>query len=77
MTTRDLTELDIRILQLMADGLSNVEIAAEIHYAPGSLSKGRGVINKLYKRLDVPDTLVPTAKRTYAVATAFRAGIIK
>lgn len=77
-----LEEVELKILQMMADGHTNAEIAKRLNYSTDGLkSKLHGYGRKLasgqyriYKGLF--DTM-GARNRTHAVALAFRAGILR
>jgi DNA-binding NarL/FixJ family response regulator len=74
MSIWSLTEIDRKILLIMAKGGTNYEIANELHYNVTYIDKK--FITKLYKKLGV-DYLPPSCKRTAAVAIALRKNFIE
>jgi two-component system, NarL family, response regulator LiaR len=62
-----LTDRELNCLQLLADGLSTKEIAAEMHLAEETV---KTYLKSIYKKLAVRD-------RTEAVAEAFRRGLVR
>jgi len=61
-----LSEREIEVLQLMADGLTNAEIGAQIHLSEGTV---RNYISTIFDKLQAKD-------RTQAVVMAIRYGLI-
>lgn len=61
-----LSEREIEVLQLMADGLTNAEIGAQIHLSEGTV---RNYGSTIFEKLNVKD-------RTQAVVMAIRYGLI-
>ena len=61
-----LSEREIEVLQLMADGLTNAEIGAQIHLSEGTV---RNYISTIFDKLQAKD-------RTHAVVMAIRYGLI-
>lgn len=61
-----LTERELRILRLIADGADNDEIAAALHYAVGTIKLD---VRRILRKLG-------TANRTVAAVRAVRAGLI-
>lgn len=61
-----LADLDIDILQLAADGHTDAEIGAQLHYSPSSIS---GRLKHVYRAL-------PARSRAHAVAMLLRSGQI-
>ncbi len=62
----ELSEREIEVLRLMAEGLTNAEIGAQIHLSEGTI---RNYISTILDKLQVKD-------RTQAVVTAIRYGLI-
>lgn len=63
----DLNEREREILNLLANGLSNADIAEKIHLAEGTV---RNYVSSIFAKLDVSD-------RTQAAAIAWRHGLVK
>lgn len=63
---QNLTEREREILSLMANGLSNADIANRIHLAEGTV---RNYVSGIFTKLDVSD-------RTQAAAIAWRHGLV-
>jgi DNA-binding NarL/FixJ family response regulator len=61
-----LTEREIHVLQLLVQGLSNPEIARQLHLAPGTV---RNYVSEIFIKLGVSD-------RTQAAVMAMRLGIL-
>ncbi|MFZ4655463.1 MAG: response regulator [Caldilineaceae bacterium] len=61
-----LSDREIEVLRLMAEGLTNAEIGAQIHLSEGTI---RNYISTILDKLQVKD-------RTQAVVTAIRYGLI-
>ena len=61
-----LTPREIEVLHMMADGLSNEEIAKKLYISEGTV---RNYVSRIYARLDARD-------RTQAVLIAMRLGIV-
>ncbi len=69
-----LTELELRILQLAADGKSNPEIADEIGYSVTYLAGGsRSLLAQMYRKMGVTGN---GHRKAEAVAKALREGLI-
>jgi DNA-binding NarL/FixJ family response regulator len=62
-----LSDREIEVLRLMAEGLTNAEIGAQIHLSEGTI---RNYISTILDKLQVKD-------RTQAVVTAIRYGLIQ
>lgn len=62
-----LSEREIEVLQLMADGLTNAEIGMQIHLSEGTV---RNYISTIFDKLQTKD-------RTQAVVMAIRYGLIE
>jgi DNA-binding NarL/FixJ family response regulator len=62
-----LSDREIEVLRLMAEGLTNAEIGAQIHLSEGTI---RNYISTILDKLQVKD-------RTQAVVAAIRYGLIK
>jgi two-component system, NarL family, response regulator LiaR len=62
-----LSEREIEVLQLMADGFTNAEIGAQIHLSEGTV---RNYISTIFGKLQAKD-------RTQAVVMAIRYGLIE
>lgn len=62
-----LTEREIGVLTLVGRGLSNAEIAAELHLSPATT---RTYVSRLLTKLDARD-------RAQLVVTAFRTGLVR
>jgi DNA-binding NarL/FixJ family response regulator len=62
-----LNEREREILNLLANGLSNAEIAERIHLAEGTV---RNYVSTIFTKLDVSD-------RTQAAAIAWRHGLVQ
>jgi len=60
-----LTEREVEVLRLLARGLSNSEIARELHLSEGTV---RNHVSAIFSKLDVPD-------RTQAAILAIRHGL--
>jgi DNA-binding NarL/FixJ family response regulator len=67
MLRRDLTSRELEILELLADGSTNKEIAATLHISDNTV---RHHVNNIMEKLQVSD-------RTEAVATAIRSGVLR
>lgn len=63
----DLSEREREILKLLANGLTNADIAERIHLAEGTV---RNYVSSIFTKLDVAD-------RTQAAAIAWRHGLVK
>jgi len=63
----DLNEREREILNLLANGLTNADIAEKIHLAEGTV---RNYVSSIFAKLDVSD-------RTQAAAIAWRHGLVK
>lgn len=63
---RGLSEREVRVLQLAADGRTGAQIAEELRVAPSAV---QGILDGIYAKLDVAD-------RASAVAYAIAAGLI-
>lgn len=63
----ELSDREIEVLRLMAEGLTNAEIGAQIHLSEGTI---RNYISTILDKLQVKD-------RTQAVVTAIRYGLIQ
>jgi ATP/maltotriose-dependent transcriptional regulator MalT len=63
---RGLSEREVRVLQLAADGRTGAQIAEELHVA---LSALQGILDGIYAKLGVAD-------RASAVAYAIGAGLV-
>ena len=63
----ELNEREREILSLLANGLSNAEIAQALHLAEGTI---RNYVSAIFTKLDVAD-------RTRAAALAWRYGLVK
>jgi len=66
LLVEELSEREIEVLQLMAEGLTNAEIGAQIHLSEGTV---RNYISTILSKLQVKD-------RTQAVVMAIRYGLI-
>jgi DNA-binding NarL/FixJ family response regulator len=62
-----LTEREVDVLQLVAEGHTNKEIAAQLFVSSDTVN---GHLDNIYRKLDVSD-------RTHAVAVALRSGLVK
>jgi DNA-binding NarL/FixJ family response regulator len=62
-----LTERELEILQWLANGLTNAEIADRVHLAEGTV---RNYVSTIFDKLDVSD-------RTQAAALAWRHGLVR
>ena len=65
--SEDLNEREREILNLLANGLTNADIATKIHLAEGTV---RNYVSSIFTKLDVAD-------RTQAAALAWRHGLVK
>lgn len=65
--TEPLTDREIEVLQLMAYGLKNVDIARRLHLSEGTVKTH---VHRILQKLDVDD-------RTQAVVTAIRCSLVK
>ncbi|MGB7341374.1 MAG: response regulator transcription factor [Phototrophicaceae bacterium] len=63
----DLNDREREILNLLANGLSNADIASKIHLAEGTV---RNYVSSIFTKLNVSD-------RTQAAALAWRHGLVK
>ena len=66
LLVEELSEREIEVLQLMAEGLTNAEIGAQIHLSEGTV---RNYISTILSKLQVKD-------RTQAVVMSIRYGLI-
>lgn len=66
MTTPDLTTRNVEVLRLIADGLTDAQIGAELHLAEGTVAAH---VVSLYRRLEAKN-------RAHAVAIGYRRGIL-
>jgi two-component system NarL family response regulator len=64
---RELTEREVQVLELIAAGMSNKEIAAELSISEGTV---KSHVNAILAKLDAPD-------RTAAAMIALRRGILR
>jgi len=64
--TEPMTERELDILQLLAEGYSNPEIAGRLHLAPGTV---RNYVSTIFQKLGVSD-------RTQAVVVALQRGMV-
>ena len=62
----ELSDREIEVLQLMAEGLTNAEIGMQVHLSEGTI---RNYISTILGKLQAKD-------RTQAVVTAIRHGLI-
>jgi DNA-binding NarL/FixJ family response regulator len=62
-----ITRREVQLLQLIADGYQNKEIAGKLHLAPDTIKKS---LYRLYLKLNVKN-------RTSAVSKAVKMGLIK
>ncbi|MEL6404756.1 MAG: response regulator transcription factor [Chloroflexota bacterium] len=62
-----LNERELEILRLLANGLTNADIAEKVHLAEGTV---RNYVSSIFTKLDVSD-------RTQAAAIAWRHGLVK
>jgi two-component system, NarL family, response regulator LiaR len=67
MITDQLTEREVDVLRLIAQGLSNTEIAARLHLSEGTV---RNHVSTIFSKLEVPD-------RTQLAIIAIRHGLDK
>lgn len=63
----DLSERELEVLRLVADGLSNAEIAERLHLSKGTV---QNYMSSLFAKLDVTD-------RTQAAILALRHGLVR
>ena len=63
--TADLSQREIEILKLIADGLSNTDIADRLHLSKGTV---QNYVSNIFVKLDVTD-------RTQAAIIALRHGL--
>jgi len=63
---RGLSEPEVRVLQLAAEGRTGAQIAEELHVAPSAV---QGILDSIYAKLGVAD-------RASAVAYAVQAGLV-
>ena len=66
LTVRKLTPRERRVLELLARGLSNKEIAQEMRYSVGTI---KNLVTRVFDKLGVPD-------RTQAAILAAKAGLV-
>jgi DNA-binding NarL/FixJ family response regulator len=64
--THPLSRREVEVLRLLADGLSTVEIARELHFSERTI---KTVVHSVTRR-------VAARNRTHAVVRAMRAGLI-
>ncbi len=72
-----LSDKEIEVLQMAADGLANEDISTGLHIARTTIMRH---FSSIYEKLGLANTMTPTSRggsRAKAVADGFRLGLIE